>query len=85
MASGCCIIASATPPIKEVITSGDQGQLVDFFDPDALAQQADHLLYSQEQRQHLGQCARQRILEGCYDLQNALKQQLQLLNQVLRG
>ena len=43
MASGCCIVASSTP-VEEMITSGDQGQLVDFFDPDALAQQVDHLL-----------------------------------------
>ena len=85
MASGCCIVASATPPVEEMITSGDQGQLVDFFDPDALAQQVDHLLQSQEQRQRLGKAARQRILEGGYDLQNALKQQVQLLNQVIRG
>ena len=67
-----------------MITSGDQGQLVDFFDPDALAQQVDHLLQNKEQRQRLGQNARQRILEGGYDLQNALKQQMQLLNQVVR-
>ena len=58
-----------------MITSGDQGQLVDFFDLDALAQQADHLLQSQEQRQKLGLVARQLILEGGYDLKNALKQQ----------
>ena len=63
---GCCIVASATP-IQEMITSGDQGQLVEFFDPDALAQQVDHLLHSQEQRQRLGQSARQLVLEGGYD------------------
>jgi glycosyltransferase involved in cell wall biosynthesis len=85
MASGCCIVASATPPVEEMITSGDQGQLVDFFDPDALAQQADHLLQDREQRQRLGKCARQHILEGGYDLQNALKQQVNLINQVIRG
>ena len=85
MASGCCIVASATPPVKEMITSGDQGQLVEFFDPDALAQQVDHLLHSQEQRQRLGQSARQLVLEGGYDLQNALKNQVELINQVVRG
>ena len=85
MASGCCIVASDTPPVKEIITSGDQGQLVNFFDPEALAQQADHLLQNQEQRQKLGICARQRILADGYDLQNALKQQVQLINQVVRG
>jgi glycosyltransferase involved in cell wall biosynthesis len=85
MASGCSIVASATPPVEEMITTGDQGQLVDFFDPDALAQQIDHLLQSQEKRQRLGHQARQHILEGGYDLQHALKQQVQLLNQVMRG
>ena len=68
-----------------MITSGDQGQLVNFFDPDALAQQVDHLLQSQEQRQRLGQNARQRILEGGFDIQNSLKKQIQLLNQVVRA
>ena len=85
MASGCCIVASDTPPVQEMITSGDQGQLVDFFDPDALAQQADHLLQNHEQRKRLGLAARQRILRSGYDLNNALKEQVQLINQVVRG
>ena len=85
MASGCCIVASSTPPVEEMITSGNQGQLVDFFDPDALAQQIDHLLQNQEQRQRLGQNAREHVLEGGYDLEQALKQQVHLLNQVMRG
>ena len=68
-----------------MITSGNQGQLVDFFDPDALAQQIDHLLQNQEQRQGLGRYARKHILEGGYDLEQALKQQVHLLNQVMRG
>ena len=85
MATGCCIVASATPPVKEMITSGDQGHLVDFFDPDALAQQVDHLLQNHEQRQRLGESARQHILKGGYDLENALKQQVKLLNHVIRA
>ena len=85
MARGCCILASATQPVEEMITSGEQGQLVDFFDPDALAQQADHLLQNQEQREKLGKNARQFIFEGGYDLRNALRQQVQLLNEVVRG
>ena len=68
-----------------MITSGDQGQMVDFFDPDALAQQVDHLLHNQEQRQKLGERARKRIMESGYDLKNTLKQQVQLVNQVMRG
>ena len=85
MATGCCIVASSTPPVQEMIASGEQGHLVDFFDPDALAQQVDRLLQSSEQRQTLGQHARQRIFEGGYDIKNCLKQQVELLNQVISG
>tara|TARA_B100000674_G_scaffold26203_1_gene18323 strand:+ start:933 stop:2180 length:1248 start_codon:yes stop_codon:yes gene_type:complete len=85
MASGCSIVASATPPVMEMINSGENGQLVDFFDPEALAQQVDYLLKNEQQRQVQGQSARNRILEGGYDLRNALKAQMQLLNQVVRG
>ena len=85
MASGCCIVASSTPPVEEMITSGNQGQLVDFFDPDALAQQIDHLLQNQEQRNRLGRNAREHVLEGGYDLEQALKKQVHLINQVMRG
>ena len=86
MASGCCIVASAHLPVKEMITSGDQGQLVDFFDPDALAQQVDHLLQNHEQRQRLGQsCSPTIFSRVVMTSKTALKQQVQLLNQVVRG
>ena len=29
LASGCCVVASATPPVQEMIQSGKEGQLVD--------------------------------------------------------
>ena len=69
----------------EMINSGEQGHLVDFFDPDALAQQVDHLLQNTEKREQLGQAARERILDGGYDLQTTLNQQMKLLKQVIRG
>lgn len=37
MATGCRIIASDTAPVREVIRDGKNGELVDFFDPDALS------------------------------------------------
>ena len=85
MASGCCIVASATPPVEEMITDGNQGQLVEFFDPESLAQQVDQLLQNPEKRQRLGNGARDHIIDSGYDLQNALKQQIQLIKRVMRG
>ena len=37
MAVGCPIVASATPPVLEVLQPGEHGRLVDFFDVPAMA------------------------------------------------
>jgi glycosyltransferase involved in cell wall biosynthesis len=36
MSAGCFIVSSRTPPVEEVISDGRNGQLVDFFDQEAL-------------------------------------------------
>jgi glycosyltransferase involved in cell wall biosynthesis len=36
MASGCAIVGSRTAPVEEVIRDGENGRLVDFFDPRAI-------------------------------------------------
>lgn len=84
LATGCCVVASATQPVEEMISSGKQGMLVDFFDADALAQQTDYLLQERERREELSVSARQLILEKGYDLKSALKKQVELINRVIR-
>jgi glycosyltransferase involved in cell wall biosynthesis len=37
MASGCLVIGSRTPPVEEVLRHGENGWLVDFFEPEAIA------------------------------------------------
>ena len=83
LSSGCCVVASATAPVEEIITGGLEGQLVNFFDPDALAQQIDHLLKNQDQRRQLGESARNKIVSGQYDLNSCLKQQVRLIEQLM--
>ena len=83
LSTGCTVVASATPPVQEVIRSGQEGVLVDFFDPQALADQVDGLLANPLRRQQLAQQARKRILEQGYDLPTCLGRQLELVERVM--
>ena len=83
LSTGCAVVASDTPPVKEVINAGKQGLLVDFFDPDGLAGRVDELLADPKRRQSLGKKARQTILERGYDLKSCLKQQLALVDELM--
>ena len=83
LASGCCVVASATPPVQDIIRSGKEGQLVDFFDPDALAQQVDQLLQNPEQRRQLGAARPPAHPGGGYDLKTCLRQQLDVVDQLM--
>ena len=44
MAAGCAIVASATPPVEEVLRHGESALLVPFFDPPAQAAALAQLL-----------------------------------------
>lgn len=76
MSAGCAIVASDTPPVKEVISSGLNGLLVNFFDREALASRVIELLSNAEHRRVLGANAREFAINN-YDLQSVcLPQQL---------
>lgn len=59
MSCGCAIVASDTAPLREAIVDGETGLLVDFFDAAALADKVARLLENPEERQRLGQAARE--------------------------
>lgn len=58
MSVGCTIVASATPPVEEVITDGVNGLLVDFFDTEAIANQVCNVLDNPSRYAQLGNEAR---------------------------
>jgi glycosyltransferase involved in cell wall biosynthesis len=68
MSAGCAIVASDTAPVREAIRHGETGQLVDFFDPAALAQQVTALCENPNVRARLGTQARAFAVEN-YDLE----------------
>jgi glycosyltransferase involved in cell wall biosynthesis len=67
MASGCCIVGSSTPPVREVIEDGVNGRLVDFFDTEAIARRLSDALARPAETQALRQAARRTVIER-YDL-----------------
>jgi glycosyltransferase involved in cell wall biosynthesis len=58
MSSGCLIVGSRTPPVEEVITHGENGLLVDFFDYEGLAEQVCYALAHQNRLRRLRKAAR---------------------------
>jgi len=83
LSTGCCVVASDTPPVREVVDPGQQGVLVDFFDPDGLAARVNELLAEPERRAALGQRARDTILGRGYDLPTCLKGQLAVIEELM--
>lgn len=67
MSAGCAILASDTAPVKEVMTEGENGLMVDFFDTEALVDRLGTLLDDADLRKRLGETAREFVREK-YDL-----------------
>ncbi|EAQ03874.1 hypothetical protein OB2597_11541 [Pseudooceanicola batsensis HTCC2597] len=67
MSCEAAIVASGTPPVQEAVEHDRTARLVDFFDGDALVDQAIDLLEDAESRKRLGAAARAQIFET-YDL-----------------
>lgn len=63
MSSGCLMVASDTPPVREVIDDGVNGLLVDFFSPNHIAERIGEALDRQEAYQFMRGAARQTILD----------------------
>ncbi len=81
MAAGCCIVASDTPPVREVMHDGDNAMLVDFFDHEALARTIAHALAGGPAVQRLRDAARRSALED-FDRRHCVAAGLALLDRV---
>ncbi|MEC7792651.1 MAG: glycosyltransferase [Pseudomonadota bacterium] len=67
MSCEAAIVASATAPVQEALTQDATARLVDFFDGDALVDQAIDLLEDGAARDRLGRAARAHVRDT-YDL-----------------
>ena len=78
MGAGCCIVSSATPPVEEVITSGEHGLLCEFYDSDQQAKAMARLLEDRSLAETLGIAAQERARH--YDVESGLQSWCQLLS-----
>ena len=85
MACRCCLVASATPPVTEVVKDNMNGLLVDFFDSKAIAQKINEVLDHPHHFDKIRTQARRTIVEK-FDLRRiCLPAQLEYLQEVYDG
>ena len=82
MSAGCLLIASDTAPVREVIRHGENGLLVDFFSPPAIADAVDEALNEPFAMQSLCQQAQQTIRQR-YTLEQGVTAYRQLIAELL--
>lgn len=82
MSTGCCIVASNTAPVLEIIENNYNGLLVDFFNVDELVEKIEYTLDNKEKMQQIRQNARQSVVDK-YDLAKVVPQQIQALANAL--
>ena len=81
LSCGSLLVASDTEPVREAITHGKNGLLVDFFDQGALVQTITDALANPRKYDHLRHAAREGVLAD-YELRQCLSRQVALLRQI---
>jgi len=81
MSAGCRIIGSSTKPVQEIIDHGINGLLVDFFDPNQLAETTAEVIKNNSMGTHMGIMARKTILER-YSLHHCIPKHVNLLQDI---
>jgi len=84
MATGCVLLASDTPPVKEVVQNNHNGLLFNFFSPEEIADKVDEVLNNKQNYEHLRINARNTIVEN-YDFNELLQKQINLINDAVAG
>ena len=83
MSCAAPVISSNVAPVREIVTDGETGSLVDFLDPQALAAEVINVLAHQDHYRQIGAAARRHITEHYDFSSHALHEQLGLMNRLL--
>lgn len=80
MAMQATVVSSDVAPVREAITHGQTGLLVDFFDPEALADQVIEVLANPQAHAHIGPAARAHVVEKYDFLTRCLPEHIRQMN-----
>jgi len=80
MACECCVVASSTQPVLEVMKDNENGLLFDFYNVDELVEKVDYALKNPNKAAEIGKNARQTIIEK-YELKDCLARQLEFIQE----
>lgn len=80
MAMQATVVAADVAPVREAVSHGETGMLVDFFDPGALADQVVDVLTNPADYAHLGPNARAHVLEHYDFLSRCLPEHINQIN-----
>ena len=80
MSMGATIVASDVDPVREAITHGETGLLVNFFDHDALAKQVIDVVSRPKDFAHIGKAAREHVVETYDFLTKCLPEHIAQIN-----
>ncbi len=83
MSMEATIVAADVAPVREAMTHGETGLLVDFFNPEALARQVCEVLERPEDFAHLGPAARQHVIQEYDFLTKCLPEHIAEMNALL--
>lgn len=82
MSFGIPLVASATPPVEEVVVDNENGLLANFREPRHIANKVIELLDNKELRERLGKNARETILKN-YDKKDMVIKQVNMIYKAL--
>jgi glycosyltransferase involved in cell wall biosynthesis len=82
LACGATVLASDTPPVREMVAHGQNGLLTDFFDAEALADAAEQVLDAPQDYKPLGRAGVE-MIRAKYSLEVCLPRMLHLYEDAL--
>ncbi len=83
MSVGCCVVASNTQPVLEVIQDNHNGLLFDFYNVNQLVEKIEYALDNKDEMQEIRNNARQTIVDR-YSLKDLLPQHIEYLESMMK-